>query len=299
MWLASDSNMAAAVVQMCLGYRGILAVRSRVGATGALGLVSLQLRAFSVRKEPQLDENPYYGKYRDKIQRLSRSDAAASVDRMEKRKDVEKQPLASSKQAEYVRSVEEKVGSRSLKQGFTKKKMLNSLLNLELVKDKSAADITQIWNNYFSTKDAVYSVIPGETFQLVLQRAQTCPSFLYALPRKEGYEFFMGQWSGTELHFTALLNIQTAGEAAPSQLILYHYNELQKDKGIVLMTSEHDSKFLSVQDGQCLANQVQLFYAGDMFKLVETFNHNSSDFKYMSVVSILEQNGLGGHRGDL
>ena len=70
------------------------------------------------------------------------------------------------------------------------------------------------------------------------------PQFLCALPRREGYEFFVGQWTGTELHFTALINIQTRGEAAASQLILYHYPELKKEKGIVLMTAEMDSTFL-------------------------------------------------------
>lgn len=32
--------------------------------------------------------------------------------------------------------------------------------------------------------------------------------FLYALPQKEGYEFFVGQWSRHELHFTSLINVQ-------------------------------------------------------------------------------------------
>lgn len=32
--------------------------------------------------------------------------------------------------------------------------------------------------------------------------------FLYALPQKEGYEFFLGQWSDHELHFTSLINVQ-------------------------------------------------------------------------------------------
>lgn len=32
--------------------------------------------------------------------------------------------------------------------------------------------------------------------------------FVYALPRKEGYEFFLGQWAGQELHFTSLINVQ-------------------------------------------------------------------------------------------
>nr|XP_025959717.1 ATP synthase mitochondrial F1 complex assembly factor 1 isoform X2 [Dromaius novaehollandiae] len=120
--------------------------------------------------------------------------------------------------------------------------------------------------------------------------------FLYALPRKEGYEFFVGQWSGTELHFTSLINIQTQGETAPSHLVLYHYPELQKEKGIVLMTAEMDSKFLVVHEAQCLANQVQLFYATDRsetYELVEIFNHRPNEFKYMSVIAELEQSGLG------
>ncbi|KAB0399855.1 hypothetical protein E2I00_002228, partial [Balaenoptera physalus] len=120
--------------------------------------------------------------------------------------------------------------------------------------------------------------------------------FLCALPRREGYEFFVGQWTGTELHFTALINIQTRGEAAASQLILYHYPELKEEKGIVLMTAEMDSTFLNVAEAQCIANQVQLFYATDRretYGLVETFNFRPNEFKYMSVIAELEQSGLG------
>uniref|UniRef100_A0A8C0IRW9 ATP synthase mitochondrial F1 complex assembly factor 1 n=1 Tax=Chelonoidis abingdonii TaxID=106734 RepID=A0A8C0IRW9_CHEAB len=149
-----------------------------------------------------------------------------------------------------------------------------------MVKEKTPEEIKQIWKQYFSAKDTVYAVIP----------------FLCALPRKEGYEFFVGQWSGTELHFTALINIQTRGETAASQLILYHYPELQKEKGIVLMTAEMDSRFLNVPGAQCLANQVQLFYATDRpetYGLVETFNHSPNEFKYMAVIAELEQSGLG------
>jgi hypothetical protein len=38
--------------------------------------------------------------------------------------------------------------------------------------------------------------------------------------------------------------LQTRGDAATSQLILYHYPELKEEKGIVLMTAEMDSTFL-------------------------------------------------------
>ncbi|XP_039175973.1 ATP synthase mitochondrial F1 complex assembly factor 1 [Crotalus tigris] len=177
-----------------------------------------------------------------------------------------------------------------------KNKTLDSILNVEMMKQKKPEEIKQIWKQYFSGEDTVYAVIPGKTFDVMWKRIQNCPSFLYALPRKEGYEFFIGQWSGTELHFTSLINIQTQGDVSPSQLILYHYPELQKEKGIVLMTAEMDSKFLNVQEAQCLASQVQLFYATDRqetYWLVESFNHQPSEFKYMSVISELEQNRIG------
>ncbi|XP_039411829.1 ATP synthase mitochondrial F1 complex assembly factor 1 [Corvus cornix cornix] len=246
-----------------------------------------------------LEENPFYGKYRHKIQELRRSNPDVFESRMEKRSEVKKQPVGHSKQGEFIRCMEEKaegLGNKTSKGGFTRDKTLDSILNVEMVKEKSAGEITQIWNQYFSAKDTVYAVIPADKFDLIWKRAQKCPSFLYALPRKEGYEFFVGQWSGTELHFTSLINVQTQGETAPSQLVLYHYPDLQKEKGIVLMTAEMDSKFLVVHDAQCLANQVQLFYATDRsetYGLVETFNHRSSEFKYMSVIAELEQSGLG------
>ncbi|NWJ02693.1 ATPF1 factor, partial [Crypturellus undulatus] len=252
--------------------------------------------------EAALEENPFYGKYRRKIQELRRSSPDVFESRLEKRNEVKKQPVGYSKQAEFIKCMDEKarpaeaLGTKTSKGQFTKDKTLDSILHVEMVKEKSAEEIKQIWNQYFSGKDTVYAVIPAEKFDLLWKRAQKCPSFLYALPRKEGYEFFVGQWSGTELHFTSLINFQTQGENAPSHLVLYHYPELQEEKGIVLMTAEMDSKFLVVPEAQCLANQVQLFYATDRsetYELVEIFNHRPSEFKYMSVITELEQSGLG------
>ncbi|XP_052521951.1 ATP synthase mitochondrial F1 complex assembly factor 1 isoform X3 [Tympanuchus pallidicinctus] len=267
-----------------------IAMRSRAAlrplgllAPPCRGATAPQCRRVTGSGEEVLEENPFYGKYRHKIQELRRSNPDVFESRMEKRNEVKKQPVGWSKQSEFVRRMEEKAEGLSTgmsKGGFTRDKTLDSILNVEMVKEKSAEEIKQIWNQYFSAKDTVYAVIP----------------FLYALPRKEGYEFFVGQWSGAELHFTSLINIQTQGEAAPSQLVLYHYPELQEEKGIVLMTAEMDSKFLAVHEAQCLANQVQLFYATDCsetYELVETFNHRSSEFKYMSVIAKLERSGLG------
>ncbi|XP_031678322.1 ATP synthase mitochondrial F1 complex assembly factor 1 isoform X4 [Oncorhynchus kisutch] len=178
---------------------------------------------------------------------------------------------------------------------FTKDKTLGSILNLDLIQDKSGEEIAELWRQYYATKDTISAVIPAHVFEVIFNRAKCNPVFLYALPQKEGYEFFLGQWSDYELHFTSLINVQTMGEHAPSQLILYHYSDLQKDKGVVLMTAEMDPKFMTVHLAQCLANQVQLFYGTqrqEIFRLVETFNHKPADFKHMAVIAELEQSGV-------
>ncbi|XP_053431715.1 ATP synthase mitochondrial F1 complex assembly factor 1 isoform X2 [Nycticebus coucang] len=285
-----------AVLQVAGLYRGLCAVRSR--ALG-LGLVSpAQLRVFPVRRasgepewgadrsgvgaEAELQANPFYDRYRDKIQQLRRSDPAAFESRLEKRSEFRKQPVGRSRQGDFIKCMEQKtdaMGKQPISRGFTKAKTLSSVFNIEMVKEKTAEDIKQ-----------------EEKFDLIWNRAQSCPTFLCALPRREGYEFFVGQWTGTELHFTALINVQTRGEAAASQLVLYHYPELKEEKGIVLMTAEMDSTFLNVAEAQCIANQVQLFYATDQketYGLVETFNLRPNEFKYMSVITALEQSGLG------
>ncbi|GAB1288765.1 ATP synthase mitochondrial F1 complex assembly factor 1 [Apodemus speciosus] len=353
--VSAAGGACPAVLQVAGLYRGLCAVRSR--ALG-LGLVSpAQLRVFPVRRgsgQPsggadgggvgELEANPFYDRYRDKIQQLRRSDPAAFESRLEKRSEFRKQPVGHSRQSDFIKCVEQKtdaLGKQPASKGFTKDKCgrtrwrdgsiwgvlddlidaprnrtvktLSSVFNVEMVKDKTAEEIKQIWQQYFSAKDTVYAVIPKEKFDLIWNRAQSCPTFLCALPRRDGYEFFVGQWTGAELHFTALINIQfccggsllsfdkcssvqTRGDAAASQLVLYHYPELKEDKGIVLMTAEMDSTFLNVAEAQCIANQVQLFYATDrkeIYGLVETFNFRPNEFKYMSVIAELEQSGLG------
>uniref|UniRef100_A0AAX7VXM2 ATP synthase mitochondrial F1 complex assembly factor 1 n=1 Tax=Astatotilapia calliptera TaxID=8154 RepID=A0AAX7VXM2_ASTCA len=282
MWDGNDGKMAAAMVQMSCLYRGMLAVRATGIRTLIPGLVPVQFRAFSVRKEPELEENPYYSKYQDKIQKLRSAKPQEYKTRLEKRHEANKEVLGHSKQAEFVR--------------FMEQETLGSILNLEMIKDKTGEEIAELWMTYYSTKDTVSAIIPTQIYEMIFSRSQSCPMFLYALPQKEGYEFFVGQWSRHELHFTSLINVQTLGENAPSQLILYHYPDLKEEKGIVLMTAEMDPKFITVQQAQCLANQVQLFYGTqrqETYRLVEMFNHHPAEFKHMSVIAELEQSGLG------
>ncbi|XP_045905611.1 ATP synthase mitochondrial F1 complex assembly factor 1 isoform X2 [Micropterus dolomieu] len=263
----SDGKMAAAMVQMSCLYRGMLAVRATGIRTLIPGLVPSQFRAFSVRKEPELEENPYYSKYQDKIQKLRSAKPQEYKARLEKRHEAKNEVLGHSKQAEFVRLMEQEMEKRDKiaaadaeSGGFTKNKTLGSILNMDMIRDKTGEEIAELWMKYYSTKDTISAVIPTQIYDVIFSRSKSCQMFLYALPQKEGYEFFLGQWSGHELHFTSLINVQTVHQA------------------------------------QCLANQVQLFYGTqrqETYRLVEAFNHHPADFKHMSVIAELEQSGLG------
>ena len=72
---------------------------------------------------------------------------------------------------------------------------------------------------------------------------------------------------------------------------MVYYTEL-KDKNIVLMRAEYDNKVVNVQEAQCLANQLQLYYAQDnksKLDILEKFTKDPASFKHMDVISELEK----------
>uniref|UniRef100_A0A673TIE0 ATP synthase mitochondrial F1 complex assembly factor 1 n=1 Tax=Suricata suricatta TaxID=37032 RepID=A0A673TIE0_SURSU len=198
--VVAAGSTGPAVLQVAGLYRGLCAVRSR--ALG-LGLVSpAQLRVFPVRRcsgrpaggadgsraGTDLEANPFYDRYRDKIQQLRRSDPAAFESRLEKRSEFRKQPVGHSRQGDFIKCVEEKtdpLGKQPVSRGFPKDKTLSSIFNIEMVKDKTAEEIRQIWQQYFAAKDTVYAVIPNVAeAQCIANQVQ----LFYATDRKETYE---------------------------------------------------------------------------------------------------------------
>ena len=115
---------------------------------------------------------------------------------------------------------------------------------MDLLKDKSAEEISEIWRKYHADKDCVSAVIPAEMYAQMRERFITHKTFLFPLPRKQGYEFFVVQFDGNEAHFCSLINYQAFGANAPECLTLVHYTEMADDKQIVLMVGEYDTNML-------------------------------------------------------
>lgn len=69
-----ENKMAAAMVQMSYLYRGVLAVRTRAIRPLIPGIVPLQFRTFTMKKNSELEDNPFYRKYAGQIEQLRRYD---------------------------------------------------------------------------------------------------------------------------------------------------------------------------------------------------------------------------------
>lgn len=169
-------------------------------------------------------------------------------------------------------------------------KKIEDIMKVDLMEGKPAEDIRRIWLEYHHSKDVIAAVIPTDTYNTMMEVAKKYPVFIFPIPRSQGFEFIMFQFAANTIHFTPLLCYQVHKDNAPECLNIVHYTEF-KEQGIVLMRGEYDTKVITVQEAQCLANQLQLYYTQnnvEKLKLMECFTKTPEKFKHMDVIKELE-----------
>ncbi|VVC91074.1 ATP synthase mitochondrial F1 complex assembly factor 1 [Leptidea sinapis] len=240
----------------------------------------------------KLRENPFYDKYAERIaalQQTSPEEFLKKVEAQDKKNQEEKRKkFASIDTRQFSSALNPK--SQSNAQQVPEDRKLESFFKVDLVSDKDAKEIQCIWEEYHKNKEVISATIPNEQYFNLQVHMKSYPTFLFPLPRSEGFEFIMCQNYGHAVHFTPLLAFQVHKENAPECLTMVHYTELT-DKGIILMRGDYDKNVLNGQEAQCLANQFQMYYSGkdkDKLQLLQTFNKSPDSFKYTDLISQLE-----------
>lgn len=252
---------------------------------------------------PSLEENAYYDKYREKLEKIKRSkphEFEAAVNSVYGDKPASKSEDGNFTDSASVMTSMRKTskspvqGKPSASAESDQKRDLNSIVKLDLLHDKSASDISQIWTKYFSTKEGViFASIQAEQYHRLKTKGRECPLFIYAIPRDSGYEFMLGQCSGDDWYYTPLIAYQTHGEFAPYSLAVQYYTELADPKGIVLMKGEIAAQDLKPELATLLVHQTQLMYGSDInFETVKQMHVKPDEFKHMDIVSICKKAGL-------
>jgi len=248
------------------------------------------------RSEKVLEElkekNPYFEKYGTKIAALQQKSPEELLSRLERAEKEKRKPkFGPSEGRDYT----ELMSPKPFMPGASKKaadgsKKLSDILKLELFENKTPDEIKYIWLEYHKTKDVVSAVLDLAQYDELIARGRIYPTFIFPIPRNQGYEFIVHQFSGNSIHFTPLLCYQVHKENAPECLNVTHYMDF-KDKGIILMRGEYDTNVLSPHEAQCLVNQLQMYYCkGDNAKeeLLKLFTNTPDKFKHIDVIRELE-----------
>lgn len=191
---------------------------------------------------------------------------------------------AASSSTQQDNSAADPVAEKSLRK-------LDEVMKIELLQDKTAEEISQIWTEYHGSKKCVFAVIPTIEYGDMLTKFQQFPLFAYPIPRGSGYEFFVQRFVGNTCYFTTLDMYKKHGDNAFPCLAMSHYTEFEHSKGIVLMHGAPDTKTLSVHEAQLLALQVKMYYgvtSGVKFNLVRQFNNSPSTFRFTDLLNEFE-----------
>ncbi|OLY85188.1 Protein ATP11, mitochondrial [Smittium mucronatum] len=169
-------------------------------------------------------------------------------------------------------------------------KSLDKIVKMELLEDKSADQISEIWTTFHLGKPGVSAVIPSESYRKMLDSSKKNQIFILPLPRGTGVEFYLVQFDFHMVNFTPLAEYQAKQDAARPYLTLTHYTDFIDEKGIVLMRGEIDNdqkNNLTPDLAQLLVLVLQRFYVApneERKKLLDTFTNNPSQFNYNQLI---------------
>ncbi|CAI6359956.1 unnamed protein product [Macrosiphum euphorbiae] len=276
--------------------------------------------------EDTLKNNPYYTAYAEKLGDLKKKNASAYREALRRLREKQQETIDTVDAAvvnttdtvsDKIKSTETKPQAKPKRRPsqtlLVKPKTLEQVMNIELLRDKSWRDVSEIWLAYHRTRDETLSaVIPLNQFEKFYNQSIKYPMFLLPLPRNtSGYEFIFAQFqhyqensmSNCTVHLTPLISYQTFNENAPECMTIEYYTDLcNNDKAIehsgsddecVLMRSTYDGKLLSAAEAACLVNQLRIFYAVDSGvaekeKLLKSFNEGDVTFKHSDVIALVE-----------
>jgi len=263
--------------------------------------VSTRLSSAQITElENKLVNNPYYLKFKDKIETLKQNDPETYVKRLELMLDQqEKQDKAKARVEKESKSqdldtvTESQARACSAQPSYVAPKTLDSVMKVERLKNKDAKEIADIWKKFHHSRSAVFASMNSKYWQFFVAMKSVFPVFVYPIPRDDDqWLFYVGQWGGNEINFTSLEHYKLRGADAPVLLTFCHYPDLVESKDICLMVGDVDESLLSKLDAQLLATYVQYFHTEPSgMSLVQTFNTKPEDFKYEHVIKAVETIG--------
>lgn len=261
--------------------------------------LSMSSKTLSPQKIAELEEslqnNPYFIKFKDRIVKLKLENPETYLARLElmhqQHEAQKKKEAGNPKNLDEISA--EQAEAAAAQPSYVAPKTLDTVMDLQRLKNKDGKEISDIWRKFHSHRSAVFASISKKYWDYFAAIKTHFPSFIYPLPRDDNkWLFYIGFWGGNELNFTTLEHYKLKGADAPVLLSMCHYPDLVETKGICLMVADVDESLIEKHDAQLLAYYAQYFHTEPKgMTLVQTFNTRPQDFKYNDVIKAVETIG--------
>ncbi|XP_016502793.2 uncharacterized protein LOC107820942 isoform X2 [Nicotiana tabacum] len=173
--------------------------------------------------------------------------------------------------------------------GFSplKPKPLDSIIDMERAKNKSAEELADVWDDYHLGRGHIAASMKAKLYKLFEQRSATdillfrCGGEVVTQPCL---------CKAPHVLITGLEDYKARGTQASPYFTVSYYTEFAESKDLVLVRGDivFTSK-LTDSEAKWLLDTAQSFYLNDVrYKLVERFNRETREFEFKDVLQTLE-----------
>lgn len=167
---------------------------------------------------------------------------------------------------------------------------LGDIVKLPLLQRESKEQIREIWKTYHAERpDAIGRDLSGEHAQMLVERANSAPLFLFPVRRQAGHFFLLSQFQDHKhFLFTYLEEYKKNPMFAKPNLTVTLHDDLRKDKGIVLVRGDVESMVTKKESEHLIEQLIQTYLVASRFVAPTTgvlgFNKSPNTFDHESYV---------------
>ncbi|KAL7430680.1 hypothetical protein ACHAXM_003123 [Skeletonema potamos] len=172
---------------------------------------------------------------------------------------------------------------------FAGPRKLNDILKMELLQDKSAIEVSDMWMTYHEGKENVHGIVmDGKKGRSLLSRAAQCPFFIQPVFRGEGHFMIVSQFQTPNYFLLALLEDYKMDPAAAQPLLTISvFDDLAETKDVVLLRCDIINRGIEDDEGYKLCQNLINDYLE--FEGVHMFNKKPDAFDVDAFVKEKEQ----------
>jgi ATP synthase F1 complex assembly factor 1 len=182
------------------------------------------------------------------------------------------------------------ISRRCLSFTFTGPNKLDDVLKIELLQDKTKAEVAAMWMQYHEDKpDTIGLVLQGgsNVGTEVLARASKAPFFISPVFRDDGFFNLVSQFHQPCHFFMAYLEDYKMDPISATPLVTFSVFDELKEHDLTLVRCEILNKALSEEEGYKVVESVLDSYRQD-YENVETFNQQPNAFDIDSYISRMQ-----------